>query len=85
MVGPLDGFGAGFPFIIVCPLTTTGRGLSLHVEVEASAGTGLDETSYVQCELIRSINRRRLVRRLGSIDTEASVQIRDVVATLLNL
>jgi mRNA-degrading endonuclease toxin of MazEF toxin-antitoxin module len=31
----------------VCPLTTTRRGLDLHVEVEATADTGLDDTSYV--------------------------------------
>ena len=66
------------------PLTTTWRGLSLHIEIGADDDTGLDETSYVQCELIRSINRRRLVHRLGQIDPETSRRITMIVRTLLD-
>jgi mRNA interferase MazF len=84
VLGPPDTFGQDFPFVIVCPLTTTHRGLALHVEVEPSAATGLDETSYVQCELLRSINRRRLVHRLGAIHPDESRHVADVVRTLLN-
>jgi mRNA interferase MazF len=83
VVGPVADFGPGMPFVIVCPLTTTRRGLSLHVEVEATADTGLDETSYVQCELIRSVNRRRLVHRLGAIGRAASQSTTEVIRTLL--
>ncbi|MCP3973602.1 MAG: type II toxin-antitoxin system PemK/MazF family toxin [bacterium] len=84
IVGPPETFGPTFPFVIVTPLTTVHRGLSLHVEVEASADTGLDVTSHVQCELIRSINRNRLIHRLGSIDLEVSDQVSTIVKTLLN-
>ncbi len=84
IVGPPDTFGPGFPFVIVVPLTTARRGLSLHVEVEAGADTGLDTTSYVQCELIRSINRNRLVLRLGAVGPDTSAQVRTVIKTLLN-
>lgn len=70
--------------VIVTPLTTTRRALSLHVEVEPSPPTGLDEASYVQCELIRSINSKFLVHRLGSIDTETSHQVATVMRTLLD-
>ena len=84
VIGPPDTFGTGFPFVIVIPLTTTRRALSLHVEVKASVDTGLDKTSYVQCELIRSVNRNRLVHRIGVIDAETGDQVRTVVKTLLN-
>ena len=84
VIGPPDTFGADFPFVIVAPLTTTRRGLSLHVGIESDVETGLDETSFAQCELIRSINRRRLVHRLGQIDSGASHQVTSVVKTLLN-
>ncbi len=84
VVGPPDAFGPSFPFVIVIPLTTARRGLSLHIEVEADADTGLDHTSYVQCELIRSINRNRLVHRLGAVDSNVRIQVANVVATLLN-
>ncbi len=83
VLGPPDTFGADFPFVIVVPLTTTRRGLSLHVEIEPVEETGLDETSYAQCELIRSINRRRLVHRLGQIDSNASLRVTSIVKTLL--
>lgn len=83
VVGPPEMFGASFPFVVVCPLTTTARGLSLHVEVEPSELTGLDEPSYVQCELLRSVSRRRLLHRLGSIDAATSDGVRAVLRTLL--
>jgi mRNA interferase MazF len=83
VVGPPETFGSGFPFVIVTPLTTTHRRLSLHVEVEASPATGLAQTSYVQCELIRSVNRSRLVRRLGAIEFGTSHQVAGVVRALL--
>ena len=84
VIGPPDTFGPGFPFVIVLPLTTTHRALSLHVVVEANATTGLDETCYVQCELIRSVNHNRLVHRLGAVETEVSSDVGTIVRTLLN-
>lgn len=84
VIGPPDTFGPGFPFVIVLPLTTARRALSLHVEVEADPDTGLEETSYVQCELIRSVNSNRLLRRLGLIDAATSGKVTSVVKTLMN-
>jgi mRNA interferase MazF len=72
------------PFVLVTPLTTTSRGLSLHVEVEPTDESGLDEVSYIQCELLRSINRRGLVHRLGAINRDISLRFSSVVKTLLN-
>lgn len=83
VLGPPDAFGPGFPFVIVVPLTTTRRGLSLHVEVAASAATGLDQTSYAQCELIRAVSRNRLGHRLGAVDPETSHRVAAVFRTLL--
>ncbi len=60
------------------------RALSLHIEVEATAETGLDATSYIQCELIGSINRNRLIHRLGAIDSETSHDVATVIQTSLN-
>ena len=83
VVGPPVVFGSAFPFVIVLPLTTARRGLSFHVEVEATPETGLAETSYVQCELVRSVNRNRLVHQLGMIDIEGSRRVTDVLRMLL--
>ena len=84
VVGPPATFGQQFPYVIVGPLTTKYRGLSLHVEVEPTPATGLEDTSYVQCELIRSVNRNRLIHRLGVIDAEVSHDVAGVIKTLLN-
>jgi len=84
VIGPPSAFGTGFPFVIVVPLTTTHRRLSLHVEVEPTLQTGLDHTSFIQCELVRSINRSRLVRRLGAVAPDISHQVARVVRTLLD-
>jgi mRNA interferase MazF len=84
VLGPPDTFGPSFPYVFVTPLTTTHRALSLHVKVGASDTTGLDDTSYVQCELIRSVNRNRLIHRLGGIDSTVGHEVAEVVRTLLN-
>lgn len=84
VLGPPDAFGPAFPFVIVTPLTTKMRGLSLHIEVEASDENGLDETSYVQCELLRSINRTRLLHQLGTLDVDTTLRVSSVVKTLLS-
>ncbi len=84
VIGPPDTFGPGFPFVIMIPLTTSRRVLSIHVEVEATAATGLNNTSYLQCELIRSVNQNRLIHRIGAISTDVSSNVAAVVKTLLN-
>ena len=83
VVGPAPVFGTNFPFAIVVPMTTVRRELALHVEVEPTEDNGLDGTSYLQCELIRSINARRLITKLGIIDLAASKSVERVVRMLL--
>ena len=85
VVAPGEDFGPDVPFVFVVPLTTARRQLSVHVEVESSAETGLDQISYAQCELMRSIGRRRLVHRLGVVDRTTRRTLDDVLATLLGL
>ncbi|MEN8114319.1 MAG: type II toxin-antitoxin system PemK/MazF family toxin [Actinomycetota bacterium] len=84
VLGPPETFGPRFPFVIVAPLTTTFRGLSLHIEVAATPTTGLNEISYVQCELLRSVNRNRLIHYLGAIDSDTSLGVSSIVRTLLS-
>jgi mRNA interferase MazF len=85
IVGPPESFGPDFPFVIVVPLTTRRRGLSLHIEIEAEDATGIDATSYAQCELIRAMSRRRLLHRVGGVDGRTSAAVSTVVRTLLDL
>lgn len=83
VIGPASYFDDRLPIVIVAPLTSTRRAIPLHVEVEASAANGLDGTSYVQCELLRSVNKRRLVTRLGSLDPTTLERVDVIVRNLL--
>lgn len=58
VLGPPDFFGSDFPIVIVTPLTTSHRGLDLHVEVPASRHRGLRETiTPLDCAPIDSLGR----------------------------
>ncbi|MFN0028797.1 MAG: type II toxin-antitoxin system PemK/MazF family toxin [Acidimicrobiales bacterium] len=83
VIGPAPVFRPDFPFTIVVPMTTTDHGLALHVEVKPTAHNGLTVTSYAQCELLRSLNRQRLVTRLGSLDLVIAAQVERVIRALL--
>ena len=84
VLGPPESYSAALPFVIVAPLTTTNRNLPIHIEVDVTDETGLAETSFVQCELIRSVNRRRLVHRVGQIGPITSAAVRAVIRSLLD-
>ena len=72
------------PFVFVCPLTTKYRGLSVHIEVEGDDTSGLSILSYIQCELLRSVGRQRLVHHIGAVDSSTSRRVKEVVKVLLN-
>jgi mRNA interferase MazF len=48
---------------VVLPITRTKRGYPTHVELEAV----LPVTGYVQCEQIRAVSSRRLIRPVGTV------------------
>lgn len=83
ILGPGHIFDDRLPFLIVAPLTTTKRGIALHIEIERSLDNGLTDTSYVQCELLRSINRRRTLTRVGRLDADDFRAVMSVVQSLL--
>ena len=84
IVGPPASFSSGFPLVLVVPLTSTVRGLNLHVEIEPSRENGLSETSAAQCELLRSINRARLLHRMGVLEMVSLQEVDDIVRVLLD-
>jgi mRNA interferase MazF len=83
VVGPPATFGETFPLVLVAPLTSRGRGLNLHVEVEGTPESGLATTRYIQTEGLRSVSKARLIRRLGRISHAEMHQVRIVLARLL--
>lgn len=83
IIGPSRLFGDNLPFVIVAPMTPAQRRLSFHVEIEPDASNGLYVTSYVQCELIRSVSKRRLRSMIGSVSQTSAEQVETVIRRLL--
>ena len=60
-----------------------GRASIAVAGISPTVQSGLGSTSYVQCELIRSVNIDRLVRRLGTVGVAASAHVAQILRTLL--
>lgn len=68
--------------VVVLPITTTKRPVPTVIEVE---GAGLDRTSYIQIDQIRTVSQKRLTRRFGSVDGVTLIQVEQVLTRLLGL
>jgi mRNA interferase MazF len=67
---------------VVLPITSTKRPVPTAVEVE---GAGLDRTSYIQVDQIRTLSQKRLTRQLGVVDGVTLIRIEQVLGRLLGL
>ena len=70
--------------VIVAPITGTDRGIPAHVRVASGEG-GLTKASVVMADQIRTISRRRIVRRLGAVSPSTMVQVEDRLKLVLGL
>ncbi len=85
LVVSVDLFNQGpAELVVVVPLTTTARGIPLHVEVAPPEG-GLRQRSYVKCEDIRSISRARLISHWGAIAPQTLAEVDERLRILLDL
>ena len=80
-----DGWNASAQKVTVLPLTRTRLGYPTRVELQATPGNGLDDVSYVCCEDVRTVSSARLVRRSGSVDGLALLDVERVVRRFLGL
>lgn len=72
------------PVLAVLPLTRTRRERTTHVEIE-SGSSGLNATSYIKCEDIRSISPLRLQERFGHADDSLLAEVDLTLRRLLAL
>jgi mRNA interferase MazF len=70
--------------VVVAPITTTDRGVPLHVAVSPPEG-GLRERSYVMCDAVRSISKERLIRSWGDVEPRTMDLVSDRLRILLEL
>ncbi|QDU72843.1 type II toxin-antitoxin system PemK/MazF family toxin [Mucisphaera calidilacus] len=70
--------------VTVLPVTTRRRDIPLHLPLQAGTG-GLDQDSWVLCDQVRTISRRRLLRSYGSVDKSVMSAIEELVRVALGL
>jgi len=85
LVISVDPFNHGpAELVVLVPLTTKAKGIPFHVEVRPPEG-GLDRVSYIKCEDLRSVSKKRLVQRLGRVSRATLEEVEDRIRILLGL
>lgn len=86
LVIQIDKANAASPHTVIIPFTTRIREVKLpsHVRIPAGVG-GLVEESILLCEQIRVIDKRRLVRKIGSIGEEYLREVCIAIKVILGL
>ena len=70
--------------VVVVPLTSTVRGIALHVRLLPPEG-GLRVESAILCDQVRAVARERLVRRWGAISAATMQAVEARLRTVLGL
>ena len=74
------------PHTVIVPFTARIRDVKLPSHVRIPAGTGgLTEESILLCEQIRVIDKRRLVRKIGSVEQEQLTEVGIAIKVILGL
>ena len=63
--------------VIVAPMTTRGRAYPTRIDCRFQKKSG-----QVVLDQIRTVNKRRLVRRLGKLDRRAAAKVLDTLAEM---
>ena len=85
LVVSTDAFNHGpAALVVVLPLTTSARGIPLHVAVEPPEG-GVLERSFIKCEDIRSVSKERLMERWGIASARTMAAVEDRLRIFLEL
>ena len=85
LVVSVDAFNHGpAELAVIVPLTTTERGIPLHVPVNPPEG-GVRQRSFIKCEDVRSVSRERLTDRWGSVSGNTMTAVEERLRILLDL
>lgn len=85
LIVSVDTFNAGpADLVIVLPITSVGKGIPFHVEVQPPEG-GLNMRSLIKCEEIRCISKGRLQNRLGHVSDRTIENVEDRLKIVLDL
>ena len=85
LVVSVDTFNHGpAELVVVVPLTTTARGIPLHIPVNPPEG-GVRQPSFIKCEDVRAVSRGRLTDRWGSVVSSTMAAVEERLRVLLDL
>lgn len=73
-----------YPNTIVLTITTQGKEIPFHIKLNPNKINGLKEISYIKCEQILTISKKRLVKKIGVIDSESLKEIEKGVKLVLD-
>ncbi|SNT65257.1 mRNA interferase MazF [Asanoa hainanensis] len=68
---------------LICPLTSTNRGVPNHVPVVPDAENGLHTPCFVMTEQIRAIDLRYLHRHLGRVGKDVLAEVLTILTDRL--
>lgn len=71
--------------ITVVPLTHTDRGIEWHVKVTRDDSTGIDKTSYILCDQIRTVSKDRIICGTGGVSQKIVKLVEERIRILLGL
>jgi len=71
--------------LTVVPGTTTDRNLPIHLTVGSSKANGLPKNTYFMVEQIRSIDERRVIKPIGSLDPVDLQQLNQLIRWCFDL
>lgn len=69
--------------VIVLPITTTDFALPYHISIDPPEG-GLKEKSFIMCDQIKCVSRKRLIEQWGFISRETMQDIETKMKIILD-
>ena len=70
--------------VTVIPITSAPRQIPIHIHVQRGVG-GLTKESWILCDQIRTISKRRLIKPYESVDGEVMKAIEENLRIVLSL
>jgi mRNA interferase MazF len=74
-----------YPNTIVVAVSTKGRPIPFHVELDATPETGLTERSWAKCEQVLTVSKERVKERIGAVDDVTRESVAAALKKVLDL
>ena len=75
------------PSTVICPITSQVQPLSniLRVHLSPNKVNGLEKKSDIMIDQVRAIDNQRLIKKVGTIDTISTSQLRENLKIIMDL